>query len=94
MTEYIKRDKALDPSNILQVHTKEYGSIEVVPVECLAEIPTADVTPIRYGEWAHLGGDEWCCTNCGEVITTEGSWEKPTRKYCSECGVKMKGELK
>lgn len=45
----------------------------------------------RRGEWAHLGGDEWCCTACGEVITTEGSWEKPKKKFCYECGADMRG---
>ena len=44
--------------------------------------------------WVHLGGDEWCCPVCGEVITTEGSWEKPIYKYCYECGQKMKLEAK
>lgn len=36
--------------------------------------------------WVHLGGDEWACPECGFVISTEGSWEKPTDKYCRECG--------
>lgn len=61
---------------------------------CIALIknqPTADVAEVKHGEWLHLCGDEWCCTNCGEVITTEGSWEKPTKKYCNECGAKMDG---
>lgn len=48
--------------------------------------------PVRHGTWAHLGGDEWCCTQCGEVTHTEGSWEKPTKKFCNECGAKMDGE--
>lgn len=52
-------------------------------------IPVADVAPVRHGRWAHLGGDEWCCTNCGNVINTEGSWEQPYQKYCDECGAKM-----
>jgi hypothetical protein len=55
------------------------------------DTPTADVEEVKRGEWKHLGGDEWCCTNCGEVVTTEGSWEKPTKKYCSNCGAKMDG---
>ena len=53
--------------------------------------PTADVQEVKRGRWAHLGGDEWCCTCCGFVITTEGSWEEPTEKYCSNCGAKMDG---
>lgn len=55
-------------------------------------IPTADVVEVVHGEWSHLGGDEWCCTNCGEVIHTEGSWEKPEKKFCHECGAKMDGK--
>ena len=56
------------------------------------QIPAVDAAPVRHGKWAHLGGDEWCCTACGDVIHTEGSWEKPTKKYCSECGAKMDGD--
>lgn len=55
----------------------------------IEEMPSADVATVIHGKWAHLGGDEWCCTNCGFVITTEGRWEKPTDKYCSNCGAKM-----
>lgn len=58
----------------------------------IRNLPTADVAEVKHGKWAHIGGDEWCCTNCGEVITTEGSWEAPTKKYCNECGAKMDGE--
>lgn len=47
---------------------------------------------VKRAHWAHLGGDEWCCTNCGEVICTEGSWDKPTLKCCSNCGAAMREE--
>ncbi len=55
-------------------------------------IPRADVAPVAHGKWAHLGGDEWCCPVCGFVITTEGSWDKPTKKYCEDCGARMDGK--
>ena len=55
----------------------------------LALTDAADVAPVVHGEWSHLGGDEWCCSACGFVITTEGSWDKPTQKYCENCGAKM-----
>lgn len=61
------------------------------------EIGEEEITfpyPVKHGQWAHLGGDEWCCTECGNVITTEGSWEKPTKKYCNECGAKMDSALR
>jgi hypothetical protein len=59
----------------------------------VSKAPTIDVAPVVYGRWIHLGGDEWCCSACGFVITTEGSWDKPTKKYCEDCGAKMEGEL-
>ena len=55
------------------------------------KMPAADVAPVVHGRWTHLGGDEWCCPVCGFVITTEGSWDKPTKKYCEDCGAKMDG---
>ncbi|MEG0874616.1 MAG: hypothetical protein RSH79_04850 [Clostridiales bacterium] len=55
----------------------------------LNHYPTADVALVVYGKWAHLGGDEFCCTNCWSVITTEGSWENPYFKHCPNCGAKM-----
>ena len=45
MAEYIDRDKVFNKADILTVHTREYGSIEVVPVEYLADLPIADVVP-------------------------------------------------
>lgn len=53
--------------------------------------PAADVAPMAHGRWTHLGGDEWCCPVCGFVITTEGSWDRPAKKYCEDCGAKMDG---
>ena len=50
------------------------------------------VTFRERGEWVHIGGDEWRCPACGNVIFTEGSWEKPTQKHCDECGADMRGE--
>ena len=62
-------------------------------IEIMTEVqyaPAADVVEVKPGRWQHIGGDEWCCTNCGEVVHTEGSWEKPTYKYCHECGADMR----
>lgn len=57
----------------------------------LALTEEVDSVPVVHGRWIHLGGDEWCCSACGFVITTEGSWDKPTKKYCEDCGAKMDG---
>lgn len=74
-------------------YTRGYGAaIDAIDIIALKE--TADVQEVRHGKWAHLGGDEWCCTCCGFVITTEGAWEEPAEKYCSYCGAKMDLEEK
>lgn len=55
----------------------------------IADFPAADVAKAVEGRWVHLGGDEWGCSSCGFVISTEGSWDSPRKKYCEECGAKM-----
>lgn len=54
--------------------------------------PTIEAEPMRHGKWLHIGGDEWACSACGFVISTDGSWDHPTKKYCEECGAKMDKE--
>lgn len=55
--------------------------------------PTVEAVPVVHAEWIHIGGDEWCCSECGNVISTEGSWEKPTGKFCEECGADMRKKV-
>lgn len=61
-------------------------------LDVIERMPAIDAEPVRHGRWRYLGGDEWRCTMCGEVIHTEGSWERPSDKYCRECGARMDGE--
>lgn len=61
---------------------------------CLVELELVPSADRPQGEWKHLGGDEWLCSNCGYVVWTEGSWEHPLERgkdYCEHCGAKMKG---
>lgn len=84
MAEYIERRAAIEHLN---VWCGGCGSA----VECILAEPAADVALVVHGRWVHLGGDAWCCSTCGFVITTAGSWDKPTKKYCEDCGAKMDG---
>ncbi len=85
MAEYIDREEYCEKHCR---YSNEYCDKE----SCLIwKAPTADVAPVVRTRWAHLGGDKWCCPVCGFVITTEGSWDKPTKKYCEDCGAKMDG---
>lgn len=102
MDEFISRKAAIayirEQSEECQKAFEELGGESGIYADAyndLAEdfyrIPAVDVAPVVHGRWAHLGGDEWCCPVCGFVITTEGSWDKPTKKYCEDCGAKMDG---
>ena len=31
-------------------------------IDIIKDAPAADVAPVVHGRWAHLGGDEWCCS--------------------------------
>lgn len=84
MGECIERSAAIEAAK----HAWAKG---LEPSQYIEALPAADVAPVVRGRWAHLGGDEWCCPVCGFVITTEGSWDKPTKKYCEDCGAKMDG---
>lgn len=89
MAEYIDKGTAIAKLTALEV--TEPNATMTSAKRLLADMPAADVAPVVRGRWAHLGGDEWCCSACGFVITTEGSWDKPTKKYCEDCGAKMDG---
>lgn len=96
MAEYIEREALM--RRIKEIHCAECDSYHGLrcracwvddTLDYIDSEPAADVTPVRHWRWVHLGGDEWCCSACGFVITTEGSWDKPTKKYCEDCGAKM-----
>ena len=84
MTEYIEREKVLSKAAPV-----EGCFSDMISAYDVIMLPAADVAPVVHSRWAHFGGDEWGCPVCGFVITTEGSWDKPTKKYCENCGAKM-----
>ena len=87
MPEYIEREKVLSKAAPV-----EGCFSEMISAYDVIMLPAADVAPVVHSRWAHFGGDEWGCPVCGFVITTEGSWDKPTKKYCENCGTKMDGD--
>lgn len=88
--QLLKRFRHLLESDFIS----SFSEVEPFTGQYKRDIAEADkVEPVRHGRWRHLGGDEWRCTICGEVIHTEGT-EKPEDKYCRECGARMDGEAR
>lgn len=100
MAECISREDVLDNSNIITVHTKEYGSIDVIPVDTIADIELADVQPVKHGRWIeHINrrydydreqgdigaGVSYTCSLCD--LHGFKAWH-----FCPNCGARMDGE--
>lgn len=92
MAEYIERSYIRKMAMFEMAYTMETETDAAVVLRMIDDAPAADVAPVVHSRWAHIGGDEWCCPVCGFVITTEGSWDKPDKKYCENCGAKMDGD--
>ena len=57
----------------------------------ILDIPTADVAPVRHGQWVKEKKDvliHWHCSACRECYFLE----EPNAKYCPHCGARMDGE--
>ena len=95
MNEYISRENVLGNSNIITVQTKEYGSIEVIPVDTIADIESADVQPVKHGRWSECYTDSHhysgICTVCGKA-SIRSIKENPL-EYCPKCGARMDGGI-
>ena len=83
--DLISRSALLENLELLAKFQPEHKQNTILGVCATIRATRAvDAEPVRHGRWAHMGGDEWYCTVCTEVIHTEGSWETPTDKYCHE----------
>lgn len=90
MADYICREDAI--KELREVYEQEYptasGDFDEyanhdVP-NVLRNIPTADVQPVRYGQWIWDGNKEECiCSECGK-----GNLKYST-VFCPDCGARM-----
>lgn len=80
--EYIERGAVLNPADILTVHTREYGSIDVIPVDCVSDIPAADVVEVvRCCDCKHcetvihsiVDEPKWFCTRMVKAFDVDPS---------------------
>ena len=98
MAEYIERE-AVGKNAFRYLLPNGEESPKVVFLDAIDKIPTADVAPVRRGEWygeadgyadGELVYDIWSCPICGKRFD---EWdEKPDWNYCPNCGARMDGD--
>lgn len=101
--DLIDRHALLENADVFTMHTKEYGSIEVIPVDAVGDAPTVDARPVVHGQW--LDGyavdssgkkvyDSIDCSVCNEIFKIEShdrEYWKNRFKECPFCGSQMDG---
>ena len=93
--EYIEREAVLMLCQDY-IDSHEDGSwrwVNAVTDKDIMNIPSADVAPVRHGEWAN---EETAvtCTACGRSYDTDFEIKRNVImnfKYCPRCGAKMDG---
>ena len=96
MPRYIDAD-AIEPSEIvIPLIDGGYEYVEVVYMDDLRDIPTADVVKRKHGEWIWMGekGDSrFMCSVCKSKENVPTIMGKPeVWWYCPNCGADMRKE--
>lgn len=100
MKEYIEREKVVELTEVIKY---SFASLHQKVIDALIynidkNIPSADVEPVRHGEWVSArpsGGYDFYCSCCKEfAITYEDNNYREQyylTDYCPWCGAKMDG---
>ena len=89
MDEYIKREDLLELYRIDDPVLNENGHVPLPVIrQNIMDIPAADVSPVRHGEWEIVvgsnGKEYMVCTCCRVSQDLTGVFT-----YCPNCGAKM-----
>ena len=96
MAEYLELEKVLDDRNIITVQTKEYGSIDVIPVDTITDVPLADAQPVKRGCWV-ISNIYARCSECSVAYDLDTfqrliPMHENVPRHCSYCGARMDGD--
>lgn len=93
MAEYISKESVLKAFKLTAKNpNKDYqrgmqDTIDCLVPEVIADIPTADVQPVKRGKWEGVDYDTFFkCSECGHMT----DWQR--YKYCPYCGARMDGD--
>ena len=90
MTDYIKKEDALD----IVAHNNVNGEITLNRydkiIDGIYDIPSADVAPVRHGHWIKISpAGIYECSECGKNVMTS---DIEAYEYCHGCGARMDGD--
>ena len=105
MAEYICREAALKAFKLTAKNpNKDYqrgmqDTIDCLVPEVIADIPAADVQPVKHGRWIAENRDNrgyadcYTCTNCNCYTYTYTLMKDCEYDYCPNCGARMDGDI-
>ena len=88
MDGYIKKEEAIIA--LLNDAPEQVGYSREDAADCIRYMDTADVAPVRHGQWEVVvgsdGKEHMVCTGCRKQQDLTGVFA-----YCPNCGAKMDG---
>lgn len=103
MADYISKNEVLNlimhNDKVCHYADERYENV-VYATACrisdvVANMPAADVQPVRHGRWIPQGDDMWLCSNCKKniIYSEHGSDRTEKQRYCCRCGARMDGGI-
>ena len=94
MAEYIEKNAAIAKPTRLEV-TESLSTIMIDAKRMLADMPAADVAPVRQGHWVRVGNGTTCSECMQGLLRINGKqseWiDLSGMPYCPNCGAKNGG---
>ena len=81
MAEYIEKNAAI--AKLTRLEVTEPLSTMIDAKRMLADMPAADVAPVRRGHWKRYSTSMMECTQCGKHVARQRYY------HCPNCGAKM-----
>lgn len=100
MNEYISREAVLKAFKLkVKNPKKDYqrgmqDAIDCLIPEVIADIPSADVQPVKHGHWKAYGSlptNQWSCSECRGLVEVSHYCNECYYDFCPNCGAKMDG---
>ena len=91
MTEYIKREDAIDAVLDTYYNTQDIALSGERLEAAILNTPAAYVVEVRHGRW-EKHGSKWQCTGCKVLMSIDGTPQENLLYYCPNCGAYMMGE--